>query len=134
MTRLESLQRLNEVIEPFDPAYISDKPYEIPDLSNREKRFLHKVSILEHKLRRNGISYEWIPETECFRIKRYNIGSDYPTYRYVGVNVDENDYWFGTETEDLVFDGRSSVVVEAASKWVNRKLINKNDYEKKFAR
>ena len=52
-------------------------------------------------------------------------GSEYPTYRYVGVNMDENDYFFGTEKEDLVFDGKVSVVVDAVAKWINSELKKK---------
>ena len=48
-----------DVVEPFDPAYVSDKGYEIPDISAHEKRFLRKVSIMEKKLRKAHISFEW---------------------------------------------------------------------------
>lgn len=114
-----------DVVEPFDPAYVSDKGYEIPDISSYEKRFLHKVSIMEKKLRKACISFEWNERYECFQVKKYVNGSEYPTYRYVGVNMDENDYFFGTEKEDLVFDGKVSVVVAAVSKWINSKWIKK---------
>lgn len=114
-----------DVVEPFDPAYVSDKEYEIPDISAYEKRFLHKVSIMEKKLRKACISFEWNERYECFQVKKYVNGSEYPTYRYVGVNMDENDYFFGTEKEDLVFDGKVSVVVAAVSKWINSKWIKK---------
>ena len=119
MTKLNDLQRLNEVLEPFDPAYLSDKGYEIPDISSYEKRFLHKVSIIEKKLRRKGVRYEWLENWECFRVRKYVLESEYPTYRYVRVNMDENDYSFGTEKEDLVFDGKASVVVDAVVAWIN---------------
>lgn len=119
MTKLNDLQRLNEVLEPFDPAYLSNKGYKIPDISSYEKRFLHKVSIIEKKLRRKGVKYEWLEDWECFRVRKYVLGSEYPTYRYVRVNMDENDYSFGTEEEDLVFDGKASVVVDAVAAWIN---------------
>lgn len=119
MTKLDSLQKLDEVLEPFDPAYLSDKGYEIPDISSYEKRFLHKVSIIEKKLRRNKVRFDWIPRKGCFRVGKRILGSDYPTYRYVYVNMDTNDYSFGTETEDLVFDGKASVVVDSVLKWIN---------------
>ena len=124
MKKLDSLQRLSEVLEPFDPEYLNDKPYEVPEISSYEKKFFHKVSILEKKLRRAGVSIEWMEYQECFRVHKY-INSDYPTYRYVRVNMEKNDYSFGTEDEDLVFDGRASVVVAAVVKWVNSKLIKK---------
>lgn len=119
MTKLDSLQRLNEVLEPFDPAYLTDKPYEIPQISSYEKRFLHKVSIIEKKLRRNHIRYEWMQCKKCFRVWKNILGSEFPTHRYVYVNMDTNDYSFGTETEDLVFDGHASVVVNAVLKWIS---------------
>lgn len=118
MTKLDSLQKLDEVLEPFDPAYLSDKPYEIPRISSYERRFLHKVSIIENKLRRKGIRFEWLDNWKCFRVNKYVLGSEYPTYRYVRVNMEENDYSFGTEKEDLVFDGKASVVVDAVAKWL----------------
>ena len=119
MTTLNDLQRLNEVLEPFDPAYLTNKGYEIPQLSSYEKRFLHKVSILEKKLRRNGIKYEWLEDDECFRIRKYRLGSEYPVYMYLCIYMDENKYAFGGETEDVCVDGHASKVVEAALKWLN---------------
>ena len=121
----EEFDKTKDVVEPFDPAYLSDKGYEIPELSSYEKRFIHKVSILEKKLRRNSIAFHWSERYDCFQVWKYINGSEYPTYRYVGVNMDENDYFFGTEKEDLVFDGKASVVVEAVAKWLNSKLIKK---------
>lgn len=118
MTKLNDLQKLNEVLEPYDPAYLSDKGYEIPEISSYEKRFLHKVSIIENKLRRKGIRFEWMDNWKCFRVSKYVLGSEYPTYRYVRVNMQENDYSFGTEKEDLVFDGKASVVIDAVAKWL----------------
>lgn len=125
MAKLSSFQELGDVLEPFDPNYISNKAYEIPQISAYEKRFFHKVSILEKKLRQKGISIEWMERWECFRVHKYIGGSDYPTYRYVRVNMDENDYSFGTEKEDLVFDGRASVVVDAVFAWVNSGMVKK---------
>lgn len=116
--------RNEDILEPFDPEYLTDAPYEVPDISASEKRFLRKVSILENKLRKAGVKFEWIERWECFRVKRF-INPDYPTYRYVRVNMDENDYSFGTEDEDLVYDGKVSVVVEAVKTWCNSKLVRK---------
>ena len=124
MAKLDNLQDLGNVLEPFDPDYISNKSYEIPDISSYEKRFYHKVSILEKKLRKNKVSIEWLSDWECFRVHKM-AESGYPIYRYVRVNMDENDYSFGTEKEDLVFDGKASVVVDAVVKWVNSRLIKK---------
>lgn len=125
MAKLDNLQDLGNVLEPFDPNYLSNKPYEVPDISAYEKRFLHKVSIIEKKLRRNCVPFEWLENWECFRIYKYVGDSEYPTYRYVRVNMEENDYSFGTEKEDLVFDGKASVVIEAVVKWVNSKVVKR---------
>lgn len=125
MKRLDNFQELGDVLEPFDPNYISDKMYAIPELSSYEKRFLHKVSIIEKKLRRNKISFEWMENWECFRVRKYILDSEYPTYRYIRVNMEESDYSFGTEKEDLVYDGRASVVIDAVITWLNSKLVKK---------
>lgn len=119
MTRLDDLRKLNEVIEPYNPDYLSDKPYEIPQISAYEKRYLHKLSILENKLRRNKIKFDWLEDDECFRIWKYKLGSEYPSYMYLSVYMDENKYAFGGETEDVCVDGHASRVVEAALKWLN---------------
>lgn len=125
MKRLDNFQELGDVLEPFDPNYISNKMYAIPELSSYERRFLHKVSIIEKKLRRNRISFEWMENWECFRVRKHILDSEYPTYRYVRVNMEENDYSFGTEKEDLVYDGRASVVIDAVVTWLNSKLVKK---------
>lgn len=122
---MTKFNKSKDVVEPFDPAYVFDKGYEIPDISSYEKRFFHKVSIMEKKLRKAHISFEWNESYDCFQVKKYVNGSEYPTYRYVGVNMDENDYFFGTEKEDLVYDGKVSVVVDAVAKWINSKMRKK---------
>lgn len=128
MTKLDNFQELDDVLEPFDPNYISKKSYEIPQISAYERRFLHKVSIIEKKLQRNRIPFEWLENWECFRVHKFIGGSEYPTYRYVRVNMEENDYSFGTEKEDLVFDGRASVVINAVVTWVNSKAVKKEKF------
>lgn len=125
MKKLNNLKELGDVLEPFDPNYLSDKPYEIPQISAYERRFLRKVSIIEKKLVRNRVSFEWVDRWKCFRVRKYALGSEYPTYRYVRVNMEENDYSFGTEDEDLVFDGHASVVIDAVVEWVNSKMVRK---------
>lgn len=128
MRKLNQLQDLSsieleldrDILEPYDPAYLSDEPYQIPDISSYEKKFFRKVSILENKLKRAGIRFDWNEYEECFRVWKYVNGSEYPTYRYVRVNMDEGDYSFGTEKEDLVFDTKVSVVVTAVAKWLGK--------------
>lgn len=125
MTKLDNFQELGDVLEPFDPNYISDKPYETPQISSYERRFLHKVSIIEKKLRRNRIPFEWLENWECFRVHKFIGGSEYPTYRYVRVNMEENDYSFGTEKEDLFYDSHASEVVKEVVRWVNSEMVRK---------
>lgn len=120
--KTNSLQKIGTLLEPFDPAYITGGT-PIADLSASEKKFCHKVSILWNKMRKLGVHGEWTGSE--FRVERYNPGSDYPTYRYLTVNLDENDYSFGTEKEDLVYSTRVTEVVEAAKKWCNAKFVRK---------
>lgn len=119
MTRLNSLQKLEDVLEPFDPAYLTDKGYEIPEISDYEKRFFRKVSILENKLRKAKVKYEWLENDEMFRVHKYRNGSEYPTYMYVAIYMDENKYAFGGYETDLVVDGKVSIVVDAVKEWVS---------------
>ena len=105
--------------EPFDPAYLTDKPYEAPEISSYEKRFLRKVSIIENKLRRAKVRYEWLEDYEMFRVAKYRNGSEYPSYMYIAIYMDDNTYAFGGWTEDAVVDGRASVVVKAAIEWMS---------------
>lgn len=136
MTQLNDLEQLgsviekfhsNSVCEPFDPAYISNKPYEIPDLSAYEKRFYHKISIVINKLRRNHIPFEWMEDAEVFRVKKFrytNINngkpkrSEYPTYMYIAI-YDNKEYSFGGEKEDLIVSTRISEVIEEVIEWLN---------------
>ena len=128
----------NSVCEPFDPAYLSDKPYEIPDLSDYEKKFYHKMSIVINKLRRNHISFEWLEHDEVFRVKKFRyeeVGSvrnkrtgklvnpqrvynEYPTYMYIAI-YDNKEYAFGGEEEDLIVSTRISEVIEKVIEWLN---------------
>lgn len=124
MAKLSDITKTTEVLEPYDPEYVVKDSYAIPELSNSEKRFLRKLSILTNKMRREKVRGEWMPRWQCYRLAKY-INSDYPTYRYLRVNIEENDYSFGTEDEDLVYDGKVSVVVAAAKKWLNSGLLKK---------
>lgn len=114
----------DDILEPYDPNYLDDDTENPYKLSAWEKKFLRKVSILQNKLRKAGVHYEWLDNWQCFRVEKY-INSDYPTYRYVRVNMEENDYSFGTEKEDLFFDSRVSEVVAEVKIWVNSKVIKK---------
>lgn len=136
MTTMKDLEQLDSVIDkftgnsvcdPFDPAYLSDKPYEIPDLSAYEKKFYHKVSIVINKLRRNNIQFEWMEDAEVFRVKKFrytsiNNGkpkrSEYPTYMYIAI-YDNKEYAFGGEEEDLIVSTHISEVISEVIEWLN---------------
>ena len=136
MTQFNDFEQLGSVIdefhndsvcEPFDPAYLSDKPYEIPDLSAYEKKFYHKVSIVINKLRRNNIQFEWMEDAEVFRVKKFrytsiNNGkpkrSEYPTYMYIAI-YDNKEYAFGGEEEDLIVSTHISEVISEVIEWLN---------------
>ncbi len=120
--KTNSLQKLGSLLEPFDPAYITGGT-PIADLSASEKRFCHKVSILYNKMRKLGVKGHW--NGDSFEVERYLPNSEYPVIRYLTVNMDENDYSFGTEKEDLVYSTRVTEVVEAAKKWCNAKFVRK---------
>lgn len=119
MTQTNLEAKYEHLVEPYNPEYLSNAPYEVPQLSASERRWLRKVSIVEKKLIKERIRFEWLADWECFRVRRYVNGSEYPQYRYIRINMDENDYSFGTEKEDFVWDGKISVVMTEVKKWVN---------------
>ena len=125
MTQTNLEEKYEHLVEPYNPEYLSNLPYEIPQLSASERRWLRKVSIVEKKLIKERIRFEWLADWECFRVRRYVNGSEYPQYRYIRINMDENDYSFGTEKEDFVWDGKISVVMVEVKKWVNATFKSK---------
>lgn len=147
MTIMKDLEQLGSVIdeftndsvcEPFDPAYLSNKPYEIPDLSAYEKKFYHKMSIVINKLRRNHIQFEWLEDEEMFRVKKFRyeevgsvrnkrtgklinpqrVYSEYPTYMYIAI-YDNTEYAFGGYETDVIVSTRISEVIEKVIEWLN---------------
>lgn len=125
MTQTNLEAKYEHLVEPYNPEYLSNAPYEVPQLSASERRWLRKVSIVEKKLIKERIRFEWLADWECFRVRRYVNGSEYPQYRYIRINMDENDYSFGTEKEDMVWDGKISVVMVEVKKWVNATFKSK---------
>lgn len=117
-------EKEEDVVEPYNPDYLTDEKPEF-DIASSEKRFVHKVSILFNKMRKHRIVGYWEPREEAFRIEKYVNGSEYPTIRYMWVDMSDNTYCFGTRSEALVYDGKVSVAVEAAAKWLNSKLVKK---------
>lgn len=122
MRTTKDLKEVGSLLEPFDPSYITGGT-PIEELSSYEKRYCHKVSILYNKMRRLGVRGHW--NGSGFEVERYVLDSEYPMIRYLTVNMETNDYSFGTENEDLVYSTRVSEVVEAAKKWCNAKFIKK---------
>lgn len=131
------MDKFDSVCEPFDPAYLSDKPYEIPDVSSYEKKFYHKMSIVINKLRRNHIPFEYMEDEEIFRVKKFRykevgsvrnkhgelinpkrVYSEYPTYMYIAI-YDNTEYAFGGEEEDLIVSTRISDVISEVIEWLN---------------
>lgn len=128
----------NSVCEPFDPAYLTDKPYEIPDLSRYEKAFYRKMNIVINKLRRNHIPFEWLEDEEMFRVKKFRyeevgsvrnkrtgklinpqrVYSEYPTYMYIAI-YDNTEYAFGGYETDVIVSTRISEVIEEVIEWLN---------------
>lgn len=111
------------VIEPYDPEIVSDKGYEIPDISSYEKRFLRKISIIESKLKKSHIRYEWLPQHEMFRVGKKRMDSEgkfsgYYTYQYIAVYMETNEYAFGGWEEDRCVSTRISDVIESVKKWM----------------
>ncbi len=113
-----------ENLEPYDPAYVTDEPYEIPDISSYEKKFNRKVSIIENKLKKNHIAFEWLEQHEMFRVGKKRQGdngemSDYYTYQYIAVYMETNEYAFGGWEEDRCVSTRISEVIASVNEWLH---------------
>lgn len=108
-----------EAIEPYNPDYLLKDGYTIPELSGREKRFCRKVGTLYAKLRKEGICANWLCDYEMFEVRKTNPRTGYDWVMYVAVDMDENTYNFGGETEDICVDGHASVVVAAVKEWMS---------------
>lgn len=107
-----------DMLEPFDVAYLNNEPSKVPDISSYEKRLYRKISILEKKLRRAHVSFEFDVNQMEFVVSRI-APSGYPINRRVYIDMAENEYVFGDENFDYIYDGKVSVVVEAVKKWCN---------------
>ena len=121
---MSSVKTTEGVEEPFDPAYLTDEPYEIPNISSYEKRFNRKVSIIENKLKKNHIAFEWLEQHEMFRVgkKRQDDNgkmSDYLTYQYIAVYMETNEYAFGGWEEDRCVSMRISDVIASVNEWLH---------------
>lgn len=133
-----AVEYTRDVLEPFDPEYLTNEPYQVPEISPYEKKFYRKMNIVINKLRREHINFEWLENAEMFRVKKYRYtlvsnmrkkdGSLYkpkkvynecPTYMYIGIYMDTNEYCFGGWEEDLIVSSRISEVITEVKEWLN---------------
>ena len=75
---MHDFEELRDVMEPYDPSYVSDKPYEIPQLSASEKAYMRKLSILHNKLRSARLRIT-STEYEEYRISKRRVFKDKPS-------------------------------------------------------
>lgn len=108
-----------DILEPYNPDYLLKDAYAIPELSNYEKRFCRKVGTLQAKLRKAKVSATWDSDYEVFEVRKLNPKTGYDWVMYVSVDLDENTYNFGGETEDICVSGRVSEVVAAVVEWMS---------------
>lgn len=117
------VDRFEDINEPFDPAYLTNKAYEVPDISSYERAFYRKMNIVINKLRKNRIRFEWLDDEEVFRVHKYRtdkrgVKSDYPTYMYIAI-YDNKEYSFGGEQEDMIVSTHIGEVIEKVVEWLN---------------
>ena len=117
---MHNFEELRDVMEPYDPSYVSDKPYEIPQLSASEKAYMRKLSILHNKLRSARLRIT-STEYEEYRISKRRVfkgkPSEYLTYMYLW--VENGEYCFGTEDKVVFTSRRVSATVNKAIEWLN---------------
>lgn len=114
-----------EIVEPYDPAYTDEEEDKNPCvISAKERRFLRKISILENKLKRNKIGYEWDSYRQRFEVARYAEESEYPTYAYLWVDMSDNTYNFGTSYKDSWYDEKVGEIIDITIKWLGNEQID----------
>lgn len=109
----------DEILEPFDPEYLSNESYEAPEISSEEKRFFRKVSILQNKMRSAGIRGTWMPNEQMFKVQKTLPWATTPSVMFLAIYMDTNEYAFGGWEEDLAVSGNVSVVIAEAKKWLS---------------
>lgn len=114
-----------DVLEPYDMGYLKDKPESGFKLPRTEEHFMACARKLEDELKRQKVKFEWYGRWQCFRIYRYVSGSEFPTYRYIGYDAGNKDFFYGTEDEDIEYGRDVKVVVEAAYKWQTSEMVLK---------
>ena len=121
----ETVDEEPDVLEPYDMEYLKDKSESGFKLSRTEEHFMACVRKLEDELKRQKVKFEWYGRWQCFRIYRYVSDSEFPTYHYVGYDVDNKDFFYGTEDEDIEYGRDVKAVVEAARKWQTSEMVLK---------
>lgn len=114
-----------DVLEPYDMEYLKAESESGFKLSRTEEHFMARVRKLEDELKRRKVRFEWYGRWRCFRIYRYVSDSEFPAYRYVGYDVDNKDFFYGTEDEDIEYGRDVKVVVEAAYEWQTSEMALK---------
>lgn len=108
----------DDILEPFDPEYLTNEPYKVPDISSEEMGFFHKVIILQNALRKSRIRATWMPNEQMFRVQKILPWTNTPSYMYIAIYMDTDEYAFGGWEEDLIVDNKVSAVVSAVKKWL----------------
>ena len=120
---VEEIERGGDILEPYDPAYLEESDDKNPyAISAEEKAFIRKVSILENRMKKLGLYGEWDANSRMFTIEKFLGKSEYPTLRFLYVDMDDNTYNFSNEKEVFEYSTNVKEVVEAAKKWFDKKL------------
>lgn len=108
-----------DILEPYNPDYLLKDGYAVPELSSYEKRFCRKIGTLYAKLRKAKIRATWLHDYKMFEVRKTNSVTGYDWVMYIAVDMDENTYNFGGETEDVCVSGRVSEVIAAVVEWMS---------------
>ena len=111
--------QLGDMLEPFDPKYLSNENEEEEIIEDSEKTFFRKLNLITGKLKRLKICPEFYARWSCYKI--YKTIGGRTLERFVWVDSDDWTYNFGTAEEALVSDTNVGVVVEEIAKWVGKR-------------
>lgn len=109
-----------ETVEPYDPAYLGDEEEEADILSSFEKRYYKRIKLLENKLRKAKIRFDWNSRFDCFIVKKFKNGSDYPVIKNIWVDTDDWTYCFGSDDAE-VYDSNLSLILDKVMSWLGEK-------------
>lgn len=119
---LKSLEELKVLLGYNSDANIpvTDDGYRLPEW---QVNLYGKLLQIEQKLNAAKVSYQWNGNEFC--IARINNISGYAMWRYVGYDAEYDDFFFGNETEELVYGKELDQIVLAATKWQSAKFVRK---------